>query len=44
VNMRDGQDRVVKGYTADGFKDAWARYLPDAATTAGTPSDLDGGC
>ena len=30
TNMRDGAG-VVKGYTADGFADAWARYLPSAA-------------
>ena len=27
TNMRDGGD-VFKGYTADSFEDAWARYLP----------------
>ncbi len=41
-NLRDGDD-VFKGYTADSFKDAWARYLPDAARPHDTPSGLDGG-
>lgn len=41
-NMRDRGD-VFKGYTADSFADAWARYLPGATPTADTPSGSDGG-
>ena len=43
VNIRVGK-HVPKGYTEAAFADAWARYLPAAASATDIPSGQDGGC